>query len=105
AGGRHRLVGDPFALFMEGLEASSEGAAGAGREIGTIGAGGMLRLWLAGDPDTDPVEFCSPGHVGVWRTLFADPSAILGFDCAAPAPASEANLAMRQSHFARPQKN
>jgi 4-aminobutyrate aminotransferase-like enzyme/Ser/Thr protein kinase RdoA (MazF antagonist) len=103
--GMARLAGDGIALFLQGLNAAVMGEAAAGREIGTIGDGGVLRLWLANDTDAVPVTFCPPDQAAAWRTLFLDPSAVLGFDCAAPDLRSAELLAARQAHFARPQKN
>ena len=102
---RHRLVGQDAVLFIEGMEASATGEVGEGKEIGTVGAGGLIRIWLGRDPDVEPRAFCPAGHAESWKRLFIDPSAVLGLDCAAPAPESEALLAARHAHFARPQKN
>lgn len=103
--GMHRLAGDGVALFLEGLHEAAAGEVAAGREIGKVGDGGMLRLWLASDPDAAPTLFCAPQQVAAWRRIFLDPSAVLGFDCAAPALGSADLLTARQAHFARPQKN
>jgi 4-aminobutyrate aminotransferase-like enzyme/Ser/Thr protein kinase RdoA (MazF antagonist) len=103
--GRYRLAGDDVALFLEGIETTLSGAIAAGREIGLVDGGGLVRLWLTTDPDVEPVLFCPPQHVAAYRTIFLDPSPLLGFPCAAPAPRSAELLAARQAHFARPQKN
>ena len=100
----HRLAGDRMALFFEGLDQAAIGEISAGREIGQIGKGGLLRLWLANDPDVAPVGFCPPGQAPAWRKVFLDPSPLLDFDCAAPQPDSADLLASRHAHFARPQK-
>lgn len=105
ADGMHRLVGEGVCLLLEGLDAVSAGEIGSGREIGQIGGGGLLRIWLARDPDAVPTAFCPPQQAAAWRTLFVDPSPLLGFDCAAPEPKSADLLASRHAHFARPQKN
>lgn len=103
--GRHRLVGDGVTLFLESLDEPAAGDVEAGREIGQVGGGGLLRLWLARDPDIVPVAFCKPAQAAAWRDIFPDPGPVLGFDCAAPEPRSADLLASRQAHFARPQKN
>ena len=105
AGGRHRLVGGEMVLLLEGLEASASGEIGAAKELGTVGDRGILRIWLAREPDVEPQAFCLPHHADAWRQVLIDPSPILGFDCAAPEPRSEAILESRHAHFARPQKN
>jgi 4-aminobutyrate aminotransferase-like enzyme/Ser/Thr protein kinase RdoA (MazF antagonist) len=103
--GMHRLAGDGEALFLEGLSDAVTGETVAGREIGTVGDGSLLRLWLASDANAAPVAFCQPEQATAWRTVFLDPSAVLGFDCAAPGLRSAELLASRHAHFARPQKN
>jgi len=105
AEGAYRLAGDGVALFLEGLADGLTGDASAGREIGQVGGDGLLRVWLARDSDVVPVSFCPPQHAAAWRTVLLDPSAVLGFDCAAALPRSADLLASRQAHFARPQKN
>lgn len=105
AGGMHRLAGEGVALFLEGLGEAAPGEAAGGREIGQVGGDGMLRVWLARDPDLMPAAFCPPHQAAAWRELFPDPGPVLGFDCAAPALRSADLLAARQAHFARPQKN
>ncbi|MBX9456490.1 MAG: aminotransferase [Rhizobium sp.] len=105
AEGMHRLAGDGIALFLQGLDAVEPGNAAAGREIGQVASGNLLRVWLARDPDVAPALFCVPAQAHAWRQLFFDPGAVLGFDCAAPEPRGEELLAARQAHFARPQKN
>ena len=101
----HRLVGNDATLFVEGLDAASPGETDAGRDIGQVGAGGLLRVWLARDPVAGPVSFCTPRQAAAWSEVLVDPGAVLGFDCAAPAPRSADLLASRHAHFARPQKN
>lgn len=105
APGMHRLAGDGAVLFIEGLDGAVPGESAAGREIGQVGEAGLLRLWLATGPDAVPMAFCTPRQADAWRQLFLDPSAVLGFDCAAPAPRSGDILASRHAHFARAQKN
>jgi 4-aminobutyrate aminotransferase-like enzyme/Ser/Thr protein kinase RdoA (MazF antagonist) len=103
--GLHRLAGEGVALFLGGLDDAAAGETAAGREIGKVGDSGLLRIWLASDADAVPATFCPPQQAAAWRAVFLDPSAVLGFDCAAPALRSADLLASRQAHFARPQKN
>ncbi len=73
----------------------------AGSEAGTL----PLRVQLCRDPDLLPPAFVRPDRANAWRKLCPSPSALLGFDCDAPAPESDFLLERRQAHFARPQKN
>ncbi|MDO6962511.1 aminotransferase [Rhizobium alvei] len=102
-----RLVGGDLALWLEGV--TSGHAAGsrleAGVEIGRVGETGLVTVQLCRDPAIDPLHFVKPHQFEAWSTLCPSPATILGFDCNAPASESEALLASRQAHFAKPQKN
>lgn len=103
--GLTRLVGQDVTLFLKGIETAASGDVAAGKEVGTLADGRILRLWLAHRPDTVPQAFCRPDHAHAWRQVLVDPSPVLGFDCTAPDPSGDRILRTRHAHFARPQKN
>jgi len=106
------LVGVDLSLHLSALEPETDtfpGTFSAGDRLGRVAnsgdAGGLLTVQLCRVPGLVPSTFARPAHAAVWSGICPSPSAMLGFDCNAPAPKSADLLARRESHFARPQKN
>ncbi|PYD08183.1 MULTISPECIES: aminotransferase [Pseudomonas syringae group] len=100
------LVGERISLKLWGVlpEASLQGQVAAGSLIGQ--GGGSLLLQLCTAPDLNPPLFSTPAWADVWRAVCPSPSALLGFDCDAPALQDAAQLlARRDASFARSQKH
>jgi len=100
------LTGDTISLKLWGLmpEASLSGSASAGDLLGH-GAGSVL-VQVCVDNDVSPPLFTTPAWAAAWRRLCPSPSALLGFDCDAPALEDPARLlARRDASFARSQKH
>ncbi|MDI7861827.1 aminotransferase [Rhizobiaceae bacterium n13] len=111
-GERVVLVGDGLDLHLFGM-ANLHGIGvrvARGEPLGTVSAGqgaraGILRVQLCRESSIEPPLFVRPGHAAAWSSLCPSPSIVLGMECDAPRPASEALLERRQQNFARPQKN
>lgn len=105
------LLGRDAALHLSGIDAlpGPDDFIHPGQPLGLVagpaGDRGVLRVQLCRDKDIVPPPFVSPDHAAAWLALCPSPARLLGFDCDASMPQSEAVLARRQSHFAKPQKN
>lgn len=111
------LKGEEITLHLSGMASKPADAMQIrkGEILGTSLAAGLdasgaavsspLRVQLCRDPDLSPPAFVPPDHAPAWQAVCPSPSALLGFDCDAPAPESISLLKRRQAHFARPQKN
>jgi len=105
------LIGDTISLHVDGLDCPLlDGAAlEAGESLGQVGGSastvGGLRLRLCRDSDLVPPLFVPPAQAAVWSVLCPSPSALLGIDVDATAPATTDLLQKRQNHFAHSQKH
>lgn len=101
------IEGMGLCLRLWGLELSPWAGGdmvGQGQLLGVMRPAGVLRIQLCRDAQITPPLFAAPGRAAAWRTLCPAPSALLGVDCVAPEPESEALLARRNESFARTQK-
>lgn len=98
-------------LFLEGVEVSADIAEmiTAGAILGVVSGEqqsyGLIRVQLCRENGLVPPLFAMPHQAQAWKALCPSPAGILGFECDAPEPRSDALLARRQQHFAKPQKN
>jgi len=105
------LAGDGLRLHLYGLESLHDAGIQltAGEPLGTVageaGQFGFMRIQLSAEPGVTPPLFCAARHAAAWSRLVPSPSLVLGVGCDAPAPLSDRLLAVRERHFARPQKH
>lgn len=100
------LVGAGVSLKIWGaaLELTPGASVVAGEVIGQ--GNGPLLLQLCSAPELSPPLFATPSWASAWQALCPSPSALLGFDCDAPAlPDANELLARRDASFARSQKH
>jgi 4-aminobutyrate aminotransferase-like enzyme/Ser/Thr protein kinase RdoA (MazF antagonist) len=102
-----RLVGEGQTLFLTGLETASpqDFEVEAGTRIGEAVPGGLITIQLCLAPDLRPPLFARPHHANAWARLCPSPSNLLDGDFDAPAPKTAELMAVRKTHFAKPQKN
>ncbi|OCP07939.1 MULTISPECIES: aminotransferase [unclassified Ensifer] len=104
------LEGAEANLFLEGVEvgAGLSETIVAGSALGVVTGEqqslGLIRVQLCREHGLVPPLFVMPHQADAWKALCPSPAGILGFECDAPEPHSEALLARRQQHFAKPQK-
>ncbi|MDE1172103.1 MAG: aminotransferase [Parvibaculaceae bacterium] len=102
-GGAAVLDGPGLSLWLWGLEGvHSAVTVDRGQALGRTGT--ALRVQLCTEPGLVPPLFATPRCAAAWRALCPAPSVILGFDCEAAEPESEALLACRNASFAGSQK-
>ncbi|KPX31848.1 Uncharacterized protein ALO77_04196 [Pseudomonas coronafaciens pv. garcae] len=100
------LIGDGINLKLWGVlpAAALPERVEAGALLGR-GAGSLL-VQLCSAADLNPPLFTTPSRAAAWRSFCLSPSALLGFDCDAPALQDPtALLARRDASFARSQKH
>ena len=100
------LVGDRAVLRLWGVQSDFDSGTSlsAGDVIGHCA--GSLIVQVCRDPQLSPPLFVTPSWAQAWRALCPSPSAMLGFDCDAPALEDSARLlARRDASFARSQKH
>ncbi|WP_024694016.1 aminotransferase [Pseudomonas syringae] len=83
ADGALMLVGAKVNLKLWGVTPESPTQVSAGDLIGHGGGSLLLQLFTA--TDLSPPLFAAPSWADAWRTFCLSPSALLGFDCDAPA--------------------
>ncbi len=105
------LDGAEASLFLEGVEVGGEieETVAAGDVVGVVSGEqqtyGLIRVQLCREHGLVPPLFVMPHQAEAWKALCPSPAAVLGFECDAPEPHSDALLARRRQHFAKPQKN
>lgn len=101
------LAGQDLTLWLTGVEPldSIGEAVPAETAIAAVGAGGVIGIQLSRLGETKPQAFVADHQAAAWMHLCPSPSALLGIDLDAPALANEDLMAVRQAHFAKPQKN
>ncbi|WP_337268127.1 aminotransferase [Oryzifoliimicrobium ureilyticus] len=105
------LNGDMLSLHLDGIETDLEGEAvvEAGQLLGAVsgeeGALGGLRLQLCQPDLADPPLFATSREAGAWTILCPSMKHLLGASAEAQQPDDAQSLALRQAHFAAPQKH
>jgi 4-aminobutyrate aminotransferase-like enzyme/Ser/Thr protein kinase RdoA (MazF antagonist) len=105
------LAGEAISLHLDGLDLAVEDGADleAGQAIGTVSGEpsslGGLRVQLSTFKGNEPPLFCTPAEVFAWSALCPSPAALLGAGVEAPKPFTQEILALRNTHFAAPQKH
>jgi 4-aminobutyrate aminotransferase-like enzyme/Ser/Thr protein kinase RdoA (MazF antagonist) len=102
-----RIDGKDLSLLIDGIEISGDDdhMVDAGEEIGRVAAGCTLTVQFCRSRTLTPPRFVAPHQAGGWSVVCPSPSILFGGDFDAPPLVSDALLATRQAHFARPQKN
>jgi 4-aminobutyrate aminotransferase-like enzyme/Ser/Thr protein kinase RdoA (MazF antagonist) len=106
-GNRLRIDGKELSLLIDGIDIAGDDGhmLDAGADIGTVAAGGVLRVQFCRGKSLTPPRFAAPHQARAWSTICPSPSALFGGDFDAPPLAGDALLETRHAHFARPQKN
>jgi 4-aminobutyrate aminotransferase-like enzyme/Ser/Thr protein kinase RdoA (MazF antagonist) len=105
------LTSDNLSLHLDGVESSLEEDAeiAAAEPLGTVSGEessvGGLRVQLCRLPLPAPPLFCAASQTEVWAGICLSPASILSPAIDAPRPQAEAWLALRDAHFAKPQKH
>ncbi|WP_397450948.1 aminotransferase [Pseudomonas sp. NA-150] len=100
------LVGEHMSLRLWGVASSldSGSTVSAGQALGE--SRGSVMVQLCRVAEISPPLFCTPSWAAAWKALCPSPTALLGFDCDAPALEDAAKLlARRDASFARSQKH
>ncbi|MBB1248870.1 aminotransferase [Rhizobium sp. G21] len=101
------LVGQDLTLWLTGAEplAPIGGTVRTGEAIAAVGEGGVIGIQLSRLGEIKPQAFVADHQATAWKHLCPSPSALLGMDLDAPELANDDLMAVRQAHFAKPQKN
>ncbi|WP_137156805.1 aminotransferase [Rhizobium sp. FKL33] len=101
------LVGQALTVWLTGANALVEAGAllDIGDQFAAVGKEGVTAIQLSRLGEERPPAFVADHQARAWMQLCPSPSTLLGIDLDAPALASEDLMAVRQAHFAKPQKN
>jgi 4-aminobutyrate aminotransferase-like enzyme len=101
------LVGQDLTLWLTGAEplAPIGGTVRTGDAIAAVGEGGVIGIQLSRLGAAKPQSFVADHQAVAWKHLCPSPAMLLGADLDAPALVNEDLMAVRQAHFAKPQKN
>jgi 4-aminobutyrate aminotransferase-like enzyme/Ser/Thr protein kinase RdoA (MazF antagonist) len=105
------LIGDTVSLHLDGVDCPlvEDSEVTQGASLGTIAGEGSdvggLRVQLCQMPGVIPPLFCAKHQVDAWSAMCPSPAALLSPALQAGRHDSEALLAARNAHFAKPQKH
>ncbi|MDB5524209.1 MAG: aminotransferase class-III family protein, partial [Rhizobium sp.] len=102
-----RIDGGEISLLIEGIDIAGDDGhmVDAGEDLGIVSTEGVIRVQFCRGKDLTPPKFVSPHQARAWAEICPSPSLLFGGDFDAPGLQSDAVLATRNAHFAKPQKN